>query len=226
MPGGRHRGCSADYLESELDEPAGHRVQHPRHLADAGGDAHAGSHASRWGFRRRSSARRGGTSLARLRASMCGRRPVVAGPLLCGHGRTLAMGEDPAERLGSDRGCGGPCGDLGIELRQRLRSIGQSSSTGSQGLCARAHDWSADGYVAANPATTTPMGPGQSRARPATGARGADVPFLMVSCIGRAVGIDARLARRGARMDLSRSGRACPKARHVATGVQDRKSVV
>ena len=207
VPGGRRRGCSADYLESELDEPAGHRVQHPRHLADAGCHTHAGGRPSRRGFRRCSSADCGGTSLARLRASMCGRRPVVAGSLLCGHGRTLAMGEDPAERLDSDLGRGDLCGDLGIEFRQRLRAIGQSSSTGSQGLRVRAHDWSTGGYVAANPATTTPMGPGQSRARLAMGARGADVPFRMVSCIGRAVGIDARLARRGARLGVPQCGR-------------------
>ena len=38
------------------------------------------------------------------------------------------------------------------------------------------------------------MGPGQSRARIAVGARGADVPIRRVSCIGRAIGIDAGLA--------------------------------
>ena len=177
-----------------MDEPAGRRVQHPRHLADAGGDAHAGSDPSRWRFRRCSSPRRGEAGLARSRASLCGRRPVVAGPLLCGHGRSLAMGEGLAERFDSDRGQGGLCGDVGIDFRQRLRCIHQSSSAGSQGLRVRAHDRSAGGYVAANPTTTTPMGPGQSRARIAVGARGADVPFRRVSCIGRAIGIDARLA--------------------------------
>ena len=125
-------GCdgrwSTAHVESALDEPFGYRVPHPRNLADAGGDAHAGKGPSCRGFRRRSSVRRDGASPARLRASMRGRRLVVAGPLQCADEPALALGEYSTERLDSDCGRGGPHADRGIELRrQRLPGNGRSS---------------------------------------------------------------------------------------------------
>ena len=62
MPGGRGGGWSTYHVASDLDEPTGHRVRHPRHLAEARGCAHAGKHSSRWGFRRRGSEARNGAA--------------------------------------------------------------------------------------------------------------------------------------------------------------------
>jgi hypothetical protein len=77
-----------------------------------------------------------------------------------------------------------------------------------------------DEHVAANAAATPPVRPGLCRARPTMGARGEDVPFLMVSRISRAACIDGKLARGSARLGVPQSGRAAPETGRVAKAVQ------
>ena len=66
------------------------------------------------------------------------------------------------------------------------------------------------GDVVANPAAATPMGPGQSRPRLAMGTRGEDVSFVLVIGISRAVGIDAPMARKSARLGVPQISRVGP----------------
>ena len=146
---------------------------------------------------------------------------MVAGPLHCADSRAPALGKDAAARLDSDRGRGGSRGDRGIELRYRPSwPAGRSAAVVHQEPCIRARQRRAGWRVAANTASTTPVGHGQSGPRFAMAVRGTGALPVLVSCIDQAVGIDARLARRGARMDLSPSGRACSAARLLSTGVQ------
>jgi hypothetical protein len=93
MPGGRDGRCAGAHVESELDEPLGHRVQHPRHLAHAGGDTHDWQAyvtlGTRWCF----STSRGATELAEEPAcasdAPCGCRIYAPrGQLACPWGRT------------------------------------------------------------------------------------------------------------------------------------------
>ena len=64
------------------------------------------------------------------------------------------------------------------------------------------------------------MGPGQSLPRLAMGTRGEEVSIHLVIGIHRAPGIDARMARRSACLDVPQSSRVRPATGQVATGSQ------
>ena len=107
------------------------RVQHPRHLADAGGDRHAGRRSSCWGFRRHWSAARN-CAAARRRACLCRRCTVAAGYLLRTDKDAPALGKGPAAGVGSNRGRGGSrgsrsngirAGPLGLPADRRQGSV-------------------------------------------------------------------------------------------------------
>lgn len=101
--------------------------------------------------------------------------------------------------------------ERGLLSRGRLGSLDQPGRTDAT---------TAGWRVAANTAPTTAVGHGQSRPRVAMAVRGTSALLVLVSCIDQTVGIDAQLARRSARMDLSPSCRTCPAARLRATGAQ------
>ena len=95
-----------------------------------------------------------------------------------------------------------------------------------QELCDRPRQRRASWRVATNTPSTAPVDIGNDGPRVAMAVRGTGVTFGLVGlvglvgCIDQAVGIDGKLDRRGACMDLSPCGRACPPARHVAERVQ------